>query len=140
MSGVGLTEVQIADIMDIDPKTLRKYFPREIKGGNILAFAAVKRTFYQMATSGKNTAATTAWIHDFHRRAHRHGQPGQDQEAKREHGNPVPEELNAELDKRITAELDGVAAAGEAASVRGKSEPGDEKDSAPQMEGLARAA
>ena len=139
-SGLGLTEVQIADLVNIDPKTLRKYFQREIKVGNVRAYTAVKQTFYQMATSGKNSAATTAWLNDFHRRPQSHPKQEQEKAVNDAHGSPVPEELNAELDKRITAELDGVAGAGAAASVPGQSEPGTEADSSSQVEGLARAA
>jgi hypothetical protein len=139
-SGLGLTEVQIADVLNIDPKTLRKYFQREIRGGSVRAYTAVRQTFYQMATSGKNTTATTAWLNDFHRRPQNHPKQEQEKVANDAHGSPVPEELNAELDKRITAELDGVAAAAAAGSVRGQSEPGTEADSASQVEGLARAA
>jgi hypothetical protein len=129
-SGLGLTEVQIADVLNIDPKTLRKYFQREIKVGNVRAYTAVKQTFYQMATSGKNAAATTAWLNDFHRRPQNHLKQEQEKAANITHGVPVPEELHAELDKTITAELDSVAAAGAAASVRGQSEVGTEADSA----------
>ncbi len=131
LSGIGLTEVEIAGAMDIDPKTLRKYFPSELKVGPIKARVSVKRSFFKMATSERNFHATAAWLRqDEHKR----------QRDEMEHRQPVPEEIDAELDKRINAQLDRIAAAGAAAGARHKFAAGDENDLVPQMEGLPLAA
>jgi hypothetical protein len=130
LSGIGMTEIEIAGAMNIDPKTFRKYFHSELKVGPIKARVSVKRSFFKMATSEKNFHATAAWLRqDEHKR----------QREEMEHRQPVPEESDAELDNIINAELDAIAAAGAAAGVRHMFEAGDENDLAPQM-GLPLAA
>jgi hypothetical protein len=62
MSGFGVPHDDIATLLEIDPKTLRKHFRRELDRGNIEATAKVGQTLFQMATSGQNTAATIFWM------------------------------------------------------------------------------
>lgn len=62
MSGFGIPQADIATLLEIDDKTLRKYFRREIDRGSIEATAKVAQTLFQMATSGQNTAAAIFWM------------------------------------------------------------------------------
>src|SRR6267378_1378009 len=65
LSAFGIPEEQIATNVGprgISPKTLRKYFRRELAAGMMKANAAVAQTLYQMATSGQSPAATIFWL------------------------------------------------------------------------------
>ena len=44
------------------PKTLRKHFRDELDRGRIGAEIKVRRTLYEMATSGKHLSATIDWL------------------------------------------------------------------------------
>jgi hypothetical protein len=58
MAGLGLRHQDIALVLEISEKTLRKHFRSELTRGAIEANAKVLQTLYGMATSGENTAAT----------------------------------------------------------------------------------
>jgi hypothetical protein len=59
---MGLRHEQICMLVKVrSPKTLRKYFRSELDGGTAEAEAAVTRTAYEMATSGKCLAMTLFW-------------------------------------------------------------------------------
>jgi hypothetical protein len=58
MAGLGMRHQDIAVVLDIAEKTLRKHFRVELARGAIEANAKVLQTLYGMATSGENTAAT----------------------------------------------------------------------------------
>jgi len=58
MGSIGIPQDDIALLLDVTPKTLRKYFRRELTHGAIEANAKVMETLFEMATSGDNTAAT----------------------------------------------------------------------------------
>jgi hypothetical protein len=58
MAGLGMRHQDIALVLDIAEKTLRKHFQQELALGAIGANAKVLQTLYGMATSGANTAAT----------------------------------------------------------------------------------
>jgi hypothetical protein len=60
MAGLGLRQIDIALVLDIDPKTLRLYYRRELDRGRPLAHMNVARTLYQQAIAG-NTAALIYW-------------------------------------------------------------------------------
>jgi hypothetical protein len=62
MSGFGIPQADIATLLDIDDKTLRKHFRRELDRGSIEATVKVAQTLFQMATSGQNTAAAIFWM------------------------------------------------------------------------------
>jgi hypothetical protein len=137
MAAYGIPEEQIArtlGVRGIDPKTLRKYFPRELSVGGTLANSAVAQTLYQMATSGKCAAATIFWLKSRARWTERAPL------ARPEVADERPEsESEAELDQRITAELAGIAARS-VEVVSGELEFPAEAQAAPQVEGLESAA
>jgi len=58
MAGLGMRHQDIAVVLEIAEKTLRKHFRVELARGAIEANAKVLQTLYGMATSGENTAAT----------------------------------------------------------------------------------
>jgi hypothetical protein len=62
LAGCGTPQEDIASIMDIDPKTLRKHFRRELNCGAAKANAQVANTLFKMATSGKCPPATIFWV------------------------------------------------------------------------------
>jgi hypothetical protein len=62
MAGFGIPQPEIAILLDIDPKTLRVHFRRELDRGSVEATAKVAQTLFQMATSGHNTAASIFWM------------------------------------------------------------------------------
>jgi hypothetical protein len=116
LSAYGIPEEQIATSIGprgISPKTLRKYFRRELATGMMKANAAVGQTLFQMATSGQCPAATIFWT-----KTHRNERGWGPSVAPSE----VVEESNDEFERRITAELARVAAARSAADVPGKDE------------------
>ena len=105
MSACGIPEEKIARVIDIDPKTLRKCFRRELDIGATKANTAVAQTAFRMATSGKCAAATIFWLKT---------RAGWRETTILEHtgpqGGPL-EVLHGSLDERIAHELDRIAAA-----------------------------
>jgi hypothetical protein len=61
LAGCGTPQEGIASIMDINSKTLRKHFRRELDCGAAKANAQVANTLFKMATSGKCPPATIFW-------------------------------------------------------------------------------
>jgi hypothetical protein len=61
MAALGTRHEDIATILEITPKTLRKHFRQELTRGAIEANAKVGQTLFAMATSGRNIAATIYW-------------------------------------------------------------------------------
>jgi predicted ArsR family transcriptional regulator len=61
MAALGTRHEDIAVILAITPKTLRKHFRQELARGAIEANAKVGQTLFSMATSGRNIAATIYW-------------------------------------------------------------------------------
>lgn len=57
MAGCGIPEADIAKVIRIDPKTLRKYYRDELDTGHIRANARVAQSLYEQATTGNVTAA-----------------------------------------------------------------------------------
>lgn len=62
MSGYGVPHNDIATLLDVDPKTLRKHFRRELDRGSIEATAKVGQSLFRMATEGNNVAAAIFWM------------------------------------------------------------------------------
>src|SRR4051812_42135581 len=62
MSGYGLTQQDIAIHLDIDPRTLVKYYSRELELGPVKAKTHVLQAAYQQAISGTNVFATWIWF------------------------------------------------------------------------------
>jgi hypothetical protein len=62
MSGYGIPHDDIATLLEIDPKTLRKHFRRELDRGSIEATAKVAQSLFNMATVEKNVAAAIFWM------------------------------------------------------------------------------
>jgi len=61
MGNMGTPQTDIAKVMGISPKTLRKNFRKELTASGIEATFNVVETLYKMATSGTNTAASIFW-------------------------------------------------------------------------------
>ena len=55
-SGLGLPHEQIAMLVDIDDKTLRKHYRRELDVGKAKANSQIAKTLYQKATAGDTTS------------------------------------------------------------------------------------
>lgn len=62
MAGFGVPQEDIAVLLDIDPKMLRKHFRVELDRGTIEANAKVAQTLFTMATVDKNVAAAIFWM------------------------------------------------------------------------------
>ena len=62
MAGLGVPHEGIAVLLDVDPKTLRKYFHPELERGSVEATAKVAQSLFQLATTGKNVAAAIFWM------------------------------------------------------------------------------
>lgn len=61
MTGYGIKQCDIAVAMDIDEKTLRKHYRRELDIGATMATSKVAESLYQNAISG-NVAAQIFWM------------------------------------------------------------------------------
>jgi len=55
-SGLGLPQEQIAILVDIDEKTLRLHYRRELDAGKAKANGQIAKTLFSKATSGDTTA------------------------------------------------------------------------------------
>jgi hypothetical protein len=62
LAGIGMKQEQIAGLLGIHPGTLRKHFLAELLQGPAKAALQVRRTLFEMATSGRNQAATMFWL------------------------------------------------------------------------------
>ena len=62
MSGFGVPHDDIATLIDVAPKTLRKHFRVELDRGSIEATAKVGQSLFRMATEGGNVAAAIFWM------------------------------------------------------------------------------
>lgn len=62
MCGYGIPEVDIARVLDIDPKTLRKHYRRELDTAFVHANARVAQSLFNQATAGNNVAAAIFWL------------------------------------------------------------------------------
>jgi hypothetical protein len=64
MAGYGIPEADIATVLEIDPKTLRKHYRRELDKGHIKATATIAGNLYRLATGSGREAVTAAifWL------------------------------------------------------------------------------
>lgn len=62
MAAYGVPQGDIATVLDIDVKTLRKHFWTELQTGAIEANAKVAQSLFQRATTEKGSAGVTAAI------------------------------------------------------------------------------
>jgi hypothetical protein len=64
MAGYGIPEVDIACVLDLDPKTLRKHYRSELDKGHIKATTKVAENLYRKATGEGREAVTAAifWL------------------------------------------------------------------------------
>ena len=61
MATWGLRQRYIASAINIDPKTLRKHYRKELDEGLVHAKSEVLHSLFDMATSRRNSAATIFW-------------------------------------------------------------------------------
>jgi hypothetical protein len=64
MAAYGIPEVDIATVIEIDPKTLRRHYRKELSTGHIKANTRVAENLYRKATGEGREAVTTAifWL------------------------------------------------------------------------------
>lgn len=62
MSGMGIRQDDMAKILDVDPKTLRKHCRKELDQGSIKATMKVAQNLFKQATEENNTAAMIFWM------------------------------------------------------------------------------
>ena len=64
MAGYGIPETDIATVMEVDPKTLRKHYRKELDKGHIKATAKIAENLYRLATGSGREAVTAAifWL------------------------------------------------------------------------------
>ena len=62
LAGYGVPELNIASVIGIDPKTLRKHYRHELDTAFITANARVAQSLFKMATEGQNVAAAIFWM------------------------------------------------------------------------------
>lgn len=62
MAGLGLPEEQIALLLEVDPKTLRKHFRDDLDRGMAEANVKIAQSLFNMATTGNNVAAAIFWM------------------------------------------------------------------------------
>ncbi len=60
MAGYGVPETNIARVVGIDPKTLRKHYRDELDTGHVKANAKVAENLYRKATGEGREAVTAA--------------------------------------------------------------------------------
>lgn len=58
----GATQEQICEILEIDRKTLAKYYKQELAGAKLQQNGDVIGMAYKMATSGEHPALTIFWL------------------------------------------------------------------------------
>jgi hypothetical protein len=64
MAGYGVPETEIAGVLGVDPKTLRKHYRAELDHGHTKANARVAESLYRKATSDGPQSVTAAifWL------------------------------------------------------------------------------
>ena len=60
--GMGLDQISISALLDITPKTLRKFYRHELDTGAAKANLSVARSLYERASGGKDTIASIFWL------------------------------------------------------------------------------
>jgi len=64
LAGYGVPEVDIAGVIGIDPKTLRKHYPQELRYGHVKANAKVAENLFRKATGDgrESVIAAICWL------------------------------------------------------------------------------
>jgi len=64
LAGYGVPEVEIGDVIGVDPKTLRKHYRKELRQGHTKANAKVAENLYRRATGEGREAVIAAifWL------------------------------------------------------------------------------
>jgi DNA-binding XRE family transcriptional regulator len=62
MSAMGIRQDDMAKMLEIDPKTLRKHCRKELDQGSIKATMKVAQSLFKQATEDHNTAAQIFWM------------------------------------------------------------------------------
>lgn len=64
LAGYGVPEVDIAGVVGIDPKTLRKHYPQELRYGHVKANAKVAENLFRKATGDgrESVIAAIFWM------------------------------------------------------------------------------
>ena len=64
LAGYGVPEIEIAEVVGVDPKTLRKHYRGELRTGHIKANAKVAENLYRRATGEGREAVVAAifWL------------------------------------------------------------------------------
>ena len=62
LAAVGVPQEAVSNHLEIDAKTLRKHFRRELDGGMLEANVKVAQTLFSMATVDRNVAAAIFWM------------------------------------------------------------------------------
>lgn len=104
MAGFGVPEVDIAKVISVDPKTLRKHFRFELEVGHVEANAKVTASLYRRAT-GDGREAVIAAIFWLKCRAGWREQDKRDREVVAE--QPLPQSKEERL--RLAAEAANIA-------------------------------
>ena len=60
--GMGMEQTMIAILLDVCPKTLRKFYRDELDTGKARANMTVAKSLYGRAISGKDTIASIFWL------------------------------------------------------------------------------
>tara|TARA_R110000737_G_C14364675_1_gene447580 strand:+ start:219 stop:659 length:441 start_codon:yes stop_codon:yes gene_type:complete len=60
--GMGLDQTSIGALLDITPKTLRKFYRHELDTGAAKANFSVAKSLYGRASGGKDTIASIFWL------------------------------------------------------------------------------
>jgi hypothetical protein len=60
--GMGLDQTSIGALLDITPKTLRKFYRHELDTGAAKANFSVAKSLYDRASGGKDTIASIFWL------------------------------------------------------------------------------
>ena len=60
--GMGIDQVSISALLDIAPKTLRKFYRHELDTGATKANMSVAKSLYGRASGGKDTIASIFWL------------------------------------------------------------------------------
>jgi len=102
MAGYGVPEADIARVLGIDPKTLRRHYRDELDTGTIKANSRIAESLYRKAT-GEGPQSVTACIFWLKTRA-------QWREAPQSHEVAVSNELNEMSREQLGAYIDGTLA------------------------------
>jgi hypothetical protein len=62
MAGMGMRQERIAEVIGCDPKTLRKYYARDLRVGKTKASVNVANALYKMATEDRVPSAAIFWL------------------------------------------------------------------------------